>query len=98
MSQWDFWWDGGIEVLTGEAASPEHVLGDTLLVTHFEWYEKSQWLENGGKEGKEEVKFDCVVIVADHRYAKPNWAYLGCLRRFTFNISYKQMNWIWFSH
>jgi hypothetical protein len=36
MSQWDFWWDGGIVVLTGEPASPEHVFSDTFGIAHFE--------------------------------------------------------------
>lgn len=42
MSQWFFWWDGGVMVLTGEAASPEHVFSDAFRVTHFEGTEIGQ--------------------------------------------------------
>ena len=36
-------------VLTGEAASPEHVLSDAFGITHFERTEIGQWLGNEGK-------------------------------------------------
>lgn len=50
MSQWILWWDGGVGVLTGEAASPEHVLSDAFRVTHFEGTEIGQWLGNERKQ------------------------------------------------
>lgn len=50
MSQWVFGGMGGVVVLTGEAASPEHVLSDAFRVTHIEGTKIGQWLGNERKQ------------------------------------------------
>lgn len=76
-----FWWDGGVGVLTGEAASPEHVLSDAFRVTHFEGTEIGQLAWKLEKLEKFEVKFSLHLeeSTGNRSAAKPNWEYLGTM-------------------
>jgi hypothetical protein len=60
--------------LTGEAASPEHVLSDAFRVTHFE-KKIGQWL--GYERKTEKLKFPLREITCNRSSAKPNLGISG---------------------